>query len=135
MVNDPNTMWIGVEYFCSAHDAFWNKSDEEITRIAIHEMENIGFLRKEDLLDSTVIKVEKAYPSYTGTYDRFDEIKDYLNKFPNLYLIGRNGMHRYNNTDHSMMTAIRTVNNIINGVNSNEEVWNINMESDYHEEK
>lgn len=135
MVNDPKTMWIGVEYFCSANDAFWSKSEAEIAQIAIYEMEAIGFIKKGDVMDSTVIKVEKAYPSYTGTYERFDEIKEYLNKFPNLYLIGRNGMHRYNNTDHSMMTAIQTVNNIVNGVNSREEIWNINMEEDYHEEK
>lgn len=135
MVNDPETMWIGVEYFCSANDAFWRKSEAEIAQVAIYEMESIGFIKKGDVLDSTVIKVDKAYPSYTGTYERFNEIKDYLNKFPNLFLIGRNGMHRYNNTDHSMMTAIQTVSNIINGVDSREEIWNINMEEDYHEEK
>jgi protoporphyrinogen oxidase len=135
MVNDPATMWIGVEFFCSAHDAFWNKTEAEIAQIAIYEMESIGFIKKGDVLDSTVIKVEKAYPSYTGTYERFNEIKDYLDTFPNLYLIGRNGMHRYNNTDHSMMTAIQTVTNIVNGVESREEIWNINMEEDYHEEK
>jgi protoporphyrinogen oxidase len=135
MVNDPETMWIGVEYFCSENDPFWNKSEAEIAQIAMYEMESIGFIKKGDVLDSTVIKVEKAYPSYTGTYERFNEIKDYLNNFPNLYLIGRNGMHRYNNTDHSMMTAIQTVTNIVNGVHSREQIWNINMEDDYHEEK
>lgn len=135
MVNDPETMWIGVEYFCSASDSFWNKTEKEIAQIAMFEMEGIGFIQKGDVLDSTVIKVEKAYPSYTGTYERFDEIKNYMNKFPNLYLIGRNGMHRYNNTDHSMMTAIQAVKNIITGETNRDELWNINMEEDYHEEK
>lgn len=134
MVNDPSTMWLGVEYFCSAGDGFWEKSEEEIGAIAIREMEIIGFIKQEDVLDHTVIKVEKAYPSYTGTYDRFEEIKKYLNKFSNLYPVGRNGMHRYNNTDHSMMTAMIAVNNIIENVTGKENIWSVNMEEDYHEE-
>jgi len=134
MVHDPSTMWIGVEYFCNAGDPFWNKSNEDIARTAMEELEQIGFIHKEDVLDHTVVKVEKAYPSYTGTYNRFDEIKNYLNKFPNLYNIGRNGMHRYNNTDHSMMTAIQTVKHIINNIRDREAIWNINMEQEYHEE-
>ncbi len=135
MVNDPDTMWIGVEYFCNEGDAFWNKSDTDIAQTAITEIENIGFINAEDVIDKVVIRVEKAYPSYTGTYERFGEIIGYLDKFPNLYAVGRNGMHRYNNSDHSMLTAMQAVENIKNNVRDKGNIWSINVEDDYHEEK
>jgi protoporphyrinogen oxidase len=135
MVNDPDTMWVGVEYFCNASDEFWKKTENEIAAIAIGEMESIGFIKADDVIDHVVIKVEKAYPSYTGTYDRFEEIITYLDKFQNLYPVGRNGMHRYNNTDHSMLTAMQAVENIKAGTKSKRNIWDINLEEDYHEEK
>ncbi|MEJ7611988.1 MAG: NAD(P)/FAD-dependent oxidoreductase [Ferruginibacter sp.] len=134
MVKDNNTVWMGVEYFCAENDGFWNKDDKHITDIAINEMANAGLISPEDILDATVIKIPKAYPSYTGTYDSFSTLQEFLNGIDNLYPVGRNGMHRYNNTDHSMMTAMVAVENLINGRKDKSNIWAINMEEDYHEE-
>ncbi|MBS1933804.1 MAG: NAD(P)/FAD-dependent oxidoreductase [Bacteroidetes bacterium] len=135
MVNNADNKWLGVEYFCNKEDFFWQQSDEAITMQAIQEMENIGILKKENVKDSTVVKVEKAYPSYYGSYEYFEKVKQYLNTIENLYPIGRNGMHRYNNSDHSMLTAMAAVENIIEGRKLNDNIWEINTEDDYHEEK
>ncbi|UCH98637.1 MAG: NAD(P)/FAD-dependent oxidoreductase [Candidatus Aminicenantes bacterium] len=135
MVKDPDTVWIGLEYFCDEGDELWNMTDEEITRLAINESSAIDIIEKEDVLDHIVIRVPKTYPAYFGTYDRFDVIRNYTDEFHNLFLIGRNGMHRYNNQDHSMLTAIVAVENIINNVKSKDNIWNVNIEQEYHEEK
>jgi protoporphyrinogen oxidase len=90
---------------------------------------------KDDVLDGTVVKMPKTYPAYFGTYNSFDKVKDFTNSFANLFLIGRNGMHKYNNQDHSMLTAMKAVENIKNGVLSKENIWDINTEMEYHEEK
>jgi len=87
------------------------------------------------VLDSTLLREEKTYPAYFGTYDQFDEVKEHVNSFSNLFLIGRNGMHKYNNSDHSMLTAMTAVDNIIAGVESKENIWDINTEQEYHEKK
>jgi protoporphyrinogen oxidase len=134
MVKDSDTTWIGVEYFCNDDDAFWNQDDAGISKIAIEEMEKIGLINIEDVIDTTVIKVSKAYPSYTGTYNNFELLQNYLDRFENLFPIGRNGMHRYNNSDHSMMTAMVAVENIINGIKDKSNIWAVNLEEDYHEE-
>lgn len=136
MVKDPdNTVWVGLEYFCNENDEFWNMTDQEFIDYAISELEKIGIINKEDVLDSTRIKVKKAYPAYFGSYENFDEIKEYLDTINNLYCIGRNGMHRYNNMDHSMMTAIEAVKCIKENRTDKSAIWNVNTEKEYHEEK
>ena len=85
--------------------------------LAKEEVERIGIISREDVLDATVIRMPKTYPAYFGTYDRFQEIRDYVNRFENLFLVGRNGMHKYNNQDHSMLTAMTAVDNIAAGIN------------------
>lgn len=130
-----NTMWIGLEYFCTEGDTFWNMSKEDFIQMAIDELVKIDIIRKEDVLDACHVKIKKAYPSYHGTYYRLDEVKTFLDTIPNLYCLGRNGQHRYNNMDHSMMTAIECVRNIKNGIASKENIWNVNTEKEYHETK
>ena len=134
MVQNGDDIWIGVEYFCNDNDEFWNKNDATIRQMAISEMQQIGLINEQDVLDTTVIKIPKAYPSYTGTYDNFEILQKFLNGFENLFAIGRNGMHRYNNSDHSMMTAIVAVENIIQGRKDKDNIWSVNLEDDYHEE-
>jgi protoporphyrinogen oxidase len=109
--------------------------DAEIARFAIAEIEKIGILRARDVLDSHVVRVPKTYPAYFGTYDRFDEVVKYMDRFENLFLVGRNGMHKYNNQDHSMLTAMTAVDNIIAGNLDKASLWQINTEQEYHEEK
>jgi len=135
MVRDPNTVWIGMEYFANATDAFWVQEDEVIRAQAISELEKIGLARAEDVLDSTVLRMEKAYPAYFGTFGRFGEIRIFLEAITNLFPVGRNGMHKYNNSDHSMLTAMAAVDNIIAGITEKENLWSINTEQEYHEEK
>jgi protoporphyrinogen oxidase len=134
LVKDPTTSWIGMEYFCNRDDEFWNQSEEVIKETAINELEKIGLARKEDLLDATVLRMEKTYPAYFGTYDRFDVIRNFVDGLQNLYLIGRNGMHKYNNSDHSMLTAMTAVDNIVAGIADKSNIWSINTEMEYHEE-
>ncbi len=136
MVKDPeNTVWVGLEYFCNEGDEFWNMSDKEFINFACDELQKIGVIDKEDILDATRIKVKKAYPAYFGTYKDFDKVREYLDKIENLYCIGRNGMHRYNNMDHSMLTAMEAVDCIKNGKTDKAQIWNVNTEQEYHEEK
>jgi protoporphyrinogen oxidase len=135
MVADPSKIWIGLEYFCYESDALWKMTDAEMAKFAIAEIEKIGILRASDVLDSHVVRVPKTYPAYFGTYDRFDELVEYMNGFENLFLVGRNGMHKYNNQDHSMLTAMTAVDNIIAGNLDKASLWQINTEQEYHEEK
>jgi len=135
MIKDPNTTWIGMEYFCNKSDALWAQSDEAIQRLAIEELIKMDLARAEDVLDSTVQRMEKTYPAYFGTYDRFNIIRNYTDQFENLFLIGRNGMHKYNNSDHSSLCAMVAVDNIVSGVTSKANLWSINTEQEYHEEK
>ena len=134
MVADPSKTWIGLEYFCYQTDALWKMADEDLKKFAIAEVEKIGILRAGDVTDAHVVRVPKTYPAYFGTYDRFHVIREYLDRYPNLYLVGRNGMHKYNNQDHSMLTAMTAVDNIIAGIEDKENVWSINTEMEYHEE-
>jgi protoporphyrinogen oxidase len=136
MVHDDNHIWIGLEYFCNRGDELWEKSDTSFIAFAIEELCRIGFVAsKDDVLDSVMLRVPQAYPSYYGTYDQFDTLRAHLDSFENLFLVGRNGMHRYNNSDHSMMTAMVAVENIINNKPSKDNIWAVNMEKEYHEEK
>jgi protoporphyrinogen oxidase len=135
MVADPSKTWIGLEYFCYQTDALWKMADEDLKKFAIAEVEKIGILRACDVTDAHVVRVPKTYPAYFGTYDRFHIIREFLDRFHNLYLVGRNGMHKYNNQDHSMLTAMTAVDNIIAGVQDKGNVWSINTEMEYHEEE
>lgn len=134
MVKDKNTVWIGLEYFCNENDELWNLSEEHMKALAQKELVKLALSEPNAIIDSVVIKMPKAYPAYFGTYDQFDLIKDYTNQFPNLFLIGRNGMHKYNNQDHSMLTAITAVENIKNNRVCKENIWQVNTETTYHEE-
>jgi len=135
MVHDPNTTWIGMEYFCNKADDFWVLDDSAIQVHAIMELEKMDLGRAQDVLDSTVCRMEKTYPAYFGTYRDFDKLRAYTDRFSNLFLIGRNGMHKYNNADHSMLTAMVAVDNICANVLTKENIWEINTEQEYHEEK
>jgi protoporphyrinogen oxidase len=135
MVADPSKTWIGLEYFCYQTDALWKMPDEDLKKFAIAEVEKIGILRACDVTDAHVVRVPKTYPAYFGTYDRFHVIREFLDHFHNLYLVGRNGMHKYNNQDHSMLTAMTAVDNIIAGIREKDNLWSINTEMEYHEEE
>ena len=135
MVKDTSKVWIGVEYFCYEGDALWNQPDEEMASLAKKELETIGIIRQADVLDSIVIRMEKAYPAYFGSYGRFPELRQFVDGFTNLFLVGRNGMHSYNNQDHSMLTAMTAVDNIIAGRTDKGNIWAVNTEEEYHEER
>ena len=135
MVADPGKVWIGVEYFCYEDDDLWRKPDDEMARFAIAELAQIDILETEDVSDWTVVRVPKTYPAYFGAYERFDTVREYLDGFENLFLVGRNGMHKYNNQDHSMLTAMTAVDNIIAGRADKTNLWAVNTEMEYHEEK
>lgn len=137
MVKDPlNTVWIGLEYFCNEGDKLWTMPDEEFKQFAINELASIKVIDKTDVLDSVEIHVKKAYPAYFGVYSDIDKVKNHLNTFTNLYCVGRNGQHRYNNMDHSMLTAMLSVDSILDPINHNKnDIWNVNEEKEYHESK
>ncbi len=137
LVEDVDSkVWIGLEYFCNENDSFWNLSDSKCIRLATEELIKMGVInRKEDVLDAHREKVKKAYPAYFDTYSEIDQVIDYLNQYENLYCVGRNGQHRYNNMDHSMATAFEAVDNILTGKTGKENVWNVNTEKEYHETK
>lgn len=135
MVQSPGDIWMGVEYFCNETDAFWLQEDKAIAAEAVGEMEAIGLLNAEEVKDTFVVKVKKAYPSYFGGYDQFSIVQRFLDGIENLYLVGRNGMHRYNNSDHSMLTAMAAVENILTGRKDKKNIWEVNTDDEYHEEK
>ena len=136
LVDDfENKVWIGLEYFCNEQDAIWTDENDKFIKFAIDEAAKIGIFEKDDVLDAYTHRVKKAYPAYFGSYDRFNEIKEYVNNIDNLYLVGRNGMHRYNNMDHSTLAGMKTVDYITGKINDREEIWSVNTESDYHEDK
>lgn len=136
MVNDPeNTVWVGLEYFCAEGDEFWNMSDSDRLSFVEKELCKMGIIEKDSILDFHCEKVKKAYPAYFDTYDRLSEVTEYLDSFKNLYCVGRNGQHRYNNMDHSMVTSFEAVNCIVNNIESKDSVWKVNTEEEYHESK
>jgi protoporphyrinogen oxidase len=134
MVADPDTVWLGLEYFCREGDDLWSMADGTFLDFAARELAHIGMIDRRDVLDGTVVRVRKAYPAYFGEYARFDRIRAYLDRFANLYPVGRNGMHRYNNQDHSMLAANLAVSSIANSGAGKADIWRINAEEDYHEE-
>lgn len=135
LVKDPDTVWMGLEYFCNEGDELWSMRDPDFISFAIDELHKINIIDKSDVLDSTLIRMDKTYPAYFGTYDEFHKVRQYLDGFTNLFLVGRNGMHKYNNSDHSMLTAMTAVDNIVAGNKSKDNIWEINTEQEYHESK
>jgi protoporphyrinogen oxidase len=135
MVKDPGNVWLGLEYFCYESDPLWNLTDEKMIALAKEELERMGMADGADVLDATVIRMPKTYPAYFGAYQHFDRIRDYVDQIENLFLIGRNGMHRYNNQDHSMLTAMMAVDNIAAGIKDKSNLWEVNTEMEYHEAK
>ena len=134
LVKDPNTVWVGLEYFCNEGDSLWQKPDSEFIEFAINELVSINIIEKQSVLDSTIIKMPKTYPAYFGGYKNFSTIQKFTDSIENLFLIGRNGMHKYNNQDHSMLTAMMAVENIKNGIKTKANIWEINTEQEYLEE-
>lgn len=135
MVRDKDTVWIGLEYFCNEEDRLWTMPDKEMVELAIRELVKMDIIDKDAVIDSTVIKMPKTYPAYFGTYDRFETIRRFTDQIDNLFLVGRNGMHRYNNADHSMLTAMVAVDAIVNGIKTKDRIWAVNTEEEYHETK
>lgn len=135
MVANPDQVWLGLEYFCDQGDALWTLSDEAMIDLARKELAKLGIADSDAMLDATVIREPKTYPAYFGTYSRFSDIRIYLDRFPNLFPIGRNGMHRYNNQDHSMLTAMLAVDNLLSNRFDKSNLWNVNTEQEYHETK
>ena len=136
MLKDPlHKVWLGLEYFCSEGDELWQMDDRQFIDFAAGELEKIGVIDASSVTSSVRIKVRKAYPAYFGSYENFGVIRNWLDTVGNLYCIGRNGQHRYNNMDHSMLSAMSAVRLIISGNQDRSQLWNINAEAEYHEEK
>ena len=133
MIDDPSKVWLGLEYFCAEGDELWRRSDAEMIAFAAAELRKIGFLGDAAPLDAVVLRVPKAYPAYWGAYERFGEIRAFVDGIANLYLIGRNGMHRYNNQDHSMLAAMAAVDCVASGSADKSAIWAVNADDDYHE--
>ncbi|HYC22756.1 MAG TPA: NAD(P)/FAD-dependent oxidoreductase [Candidatus Bathyarchaeia archaeon] len=135
LVRDPDTVWLGLEYFCNQGDELWRMADPDLRSFAAGELAELGLIDRDVVLDGVVVRVPQAYPAYWGTYRRFDVIREYLSSLDNLYLLGRNGMHRYNNQDHSMLTAMVAVDNLVAGRRDKANIWAVNTELDHIEER
>ena len=135
MVRDRDKVWLGLEYFCNEGDGIWNMSDSQMIAFGAEELARIGMIERGSVLDGTVVRVDKSYPAYFGTYDEFATVRRFTDDIDNLYLVGRNGMHRYNNQDHSMLTAMTAVDNIVSGRREKSNIWDVNTEQEYHEQK
>lgn len=132
MVPDENKTCLGLEYFCFEGDGLWNMSDEDLVALGTKEIGILGLANPKDVEDGTVVRMPKAYPVYDSVYaEAVETIKEFLAEMSNLHLIGRNGMHKYNNQDHSMLTAMLAVKNILG---ANYDVWAVNADDEYHEE-
>ena len=135
MVASPDTVWVGLEFFAKDDDELWGLSDEALKALALREMQQLKLADEADALDAVVIRMPKAYPGYFGNaYEHFEELRGYLDGIKNLYLVGRNGMHRYNNQDHSMLSARFAVEAILAGSGDKSKIWGVNIDDDYHEE-
>jgi protoporphyrinogen oxidase len=134
MVRDPATSWVGMEYFCNEDDDLWRMPDGAVVELGVAEMERLRLALPGDKLDAVVIRMPKAYPGYFGSYARFGELRAYLDRFSNLFLVGRNGMHRYNNQDHSMLSAKLAAEAILAGSSDKSAIWDVNIDDEYHEE-
>ena len=135
LVSDPGKVWLGLEYFCDEGDDLWRLPDADMRALATRELEQIDLIAATDVIDGTVVRVPKAYPAYFGAYAEFGEVRAYLDAVDNLFLVGRNGMHRYNNQDHSMLTAKAAVDCIASAGTDKEAIWSVNVDDEYHESK
>jgi protoporphyrinogen oxidase len=136
MVADAGTLWLGLEFFCREGDTLWTMDDAALKVLAHREMVQIGLVDADAARDAVVLRVPKAYPGYFGeAYARFDTLQAALDAVPNLFLMGRNGMHRYNNQDHSMLTAREAARQVASGEVDKARIWAINVDDEYHEEK
>lgn len=133
LVADPDTVWLGLEYFCNEGDNLWSMQDAAFLDFAVRELESIGLIDRKDVLDGTVVRVPKAYPAYFGEYREIGRIRGYLDGISNLFPIGRNGMHRYNNQDHSMLAAKAAVDAVASASTDKSALWRVNAEDEYHE--
>lgn len=133
MVADASKTWLGLEYFCNEGDELWSRSDADLIGLGADELARIGIIDPTSVLDGCVARMLKAYPAYFGSYGRFAELRSFLDGVPNLYCLGRNGQHRYNNQDHSMLTAMIAVDNIVAGCEDKSNLWDVNTEEEYHE--
>lgn len=133
LARNPNTVWLGLEYFCNEGDELWSMDDRLLRQFGVAELVKLQLIRAEDVLDGVVIRQPKAYPAYFGTFGQFDVIRRYTDTLENIFLIGRNGMHRYNNMDHSMLAAMAAVSAVRAASPDKAPVWAVNSEEDYHE--
>ena len=132
MVPDPSKTCLGLEYFCFEGDGLWTMDDADLIALGAKELGLLQLVDPADVEDGAVVRMPKAYPVYDAVYmDAVDTIRDFLREVPNLHLVGRNGMHKYNNQDHSMLTAMLSVKNILG---ANYDVWGVNVDNEYHEE-
>lgn len=133
MVPDPSKTCLGMEYFCNETDELWKMPNDELIELASKEVKELGLVEPDvNIEDGTVIRQFKAYPVYDDTYrQNVNIIQEYIQKFENLQTVGRNGMHRYNNSDHSMLTGLLAAKNILG---EEHDLWNVNVERSYHEE-
>ena len=127
-------VWVGLEFFCAEGDELWSSSDADMIALAKREMQQIGMADPAECLDAMVLRMPKAYPGYYGAYEHFDEVRAFLDGIENLFCVGRNGMHRYNNQDHSMLSAKRAVEAIVAGSSDKSAIWAVNIDDAYHEE-
>jgi protoporphyrinogen oxidase len=130
----PDKTWVGLEFFCAEGDALWSSTDDDMIALAKREMRQIGMAMPDDCVDAVVLRMPKAYPGYYGAYEHFDEVRAFLDGIENLWCVGRNGMHRYNNQDHSMLSAKRAVEAIVAGSTDKSAIWAVNIDDSYHEE-
>jgi protoporphyrinogen oxidase len=133
MVAAHPKVWLGLEYFCNEHDALWSMTDSRFADFAAAELVKIGLIERADVRDACVVRVPKAYPAYFGAYADIGKVREYFDGVPNLFLVGRNGMHRYNNQDHSMLSARAAVDAIAKGSTDKSSLWAVNVEDEYHE--
>jgi protoporphyrinogen oxidase len=133
LLADPRTIWLGLEYFCGSQDALWSLSDARLQDQALAELTRLGLARRDDVLDATVVRVPRAYPAYFGAYAQLSRLRDYLCSFSNLFAIGRNGVHRYNNQDHSMLAARAVVDSLAAGHPDPAAGWDVGAGTEYIE--
>jgi len=134
LIRNREEIWLGLEYFCQEDDALWASTDQQLLDLGISELASLRLADRADFVDGVVLRMPKAYPAYFGGYEDFPDVRQFLDRYENLFLIGRNGMHKYNNMDHSMLTAMAAVDNIAGNVRSKENIWSVNAEAEYHEE-
>ena len=134
MISDSSLRWVGAEYFLNANEPLWTRKDTGIIDLAKRELAQIGLIAPEDVLDATVVRMPKAYPRYSGVYHQMPEVRKYIDSIWNFYPMGRNGMHKYNNQDHSMLSAKRSVDHFLHRNFDKSLIWQTNTDQNYHEE-